>query len=195
MTNLYPFLMYVIVTTFTPGPNNILSMSHAVQSGYKKTLPFLAGVFSGFVVLLLLCGLLNFALVNLLPAVRPYLNLLGAAYMVYLAIHIALSKPAGPTDGSRGLNTYWAGFYLQFLNLKGILYGVTVFSNFIIQSYTAPLILALFAVGLAAICFVAVSCWALGGGILRNFIKTYQRPFNLVMAALLIYTAVASLIH
>jgi cysteine/O-acetylserine efflux protein len=195
MINFTPFLAYVFVTTFTPGPNNILAMSNAVQSGYKKTLPFLGGVFSGFVVLLLLCGLLNFALANLLPEVRPWLNLLGAAYMVYLAIHIALSKPAAAGDAPRGLNTYWAGFYLQFLNLKGILYGVTVYSNFIIQYYTAPLVLGLFAVGLAAICFVAVSCWALGGGVLRNFLKTYQRPFNLLMAALLVYTAVASLLH
>ena len=27
MVNLYPFLAYVVVTTFTPGPNNILAMS------------------------------------------------------------------------------------------------------------------------------------------------------------------------
>ena len=195
MPNLYPFLTYVFVTTFTPGPNNILSMSNAVQSGYKKTLPFLGGVFTGFVVVLMLCGLLNFALVNLLPTARPWLNLLGAAYMIYLAIHIALSKPAEAEGAPHGLNTYWAGFNLQFLNLKGILYGVTVFSNFIIQTTTAPLALGLFAVGLAAVAFVAISCWALGGGLLRNFLKTYQRPFNLVMAALLVYTAVASFLH
>jgi threonine/homoserine/homoserine lactone efflux protein len=195
MANLYPFLAYVFVTTFTPGPNNILSMSHAVQSGYKKTLPFLAGIFSGFVVVMLLCGLLNFALANLLPQVRPWLNLLGAAYMVYLAIHIALSKPAAADAAPRGLNSYWAGFNLQFLNLKVILYGVTVFSNFIIQAYSSPLALGLFSIGLAAIGFVSISCWAFGGEVLRSFLKTYQRAFNLAMAALLVYTAVASLIH
>jgi hypothetical protein len=28
--------------------------------------------------------------------------------------------------------------------------------------------------------------WALGGEVLRGFLKTYQRAFNLVMAALLV---------
>jgi threonine/homoserine/homoserine lactone efflux protein len=133
--------VYVFVTTFTPGPNNILSMSHAVQSGYKKTLPFLGGIFTGFVVVMLLCGLLNFALINLLPQVRPWLNLLGAAYMVYLAIYIAFSKPAAADAAPHGLNSF------------------------------------------------------LGDEVLRGFLKIYQRGFNLAMAALLVYTAIASLIH
>ncbi len=194
MINLYPFLTYVFVTTFTPGPNNILSMTHAAHSGYRKTLPFLVGVFSGFVIVLLLSGLLNFALVNLLPQVRPWLNWLGAAYMVYLAVHIALSRPA-ENDGQHRLNSYWGGFSLQFLNLKGILYSITIFSTFIIQAYSDPLSVTLFSISLAAIAFISCSCWAFSGQAFRSFLKSNPRWFNLAMAALLVYTAVASLIH
>ncbi|WP_331710011.1 hypothetical protein [Paenibacillus swuensis] len=39
-----PFLLYVFVTTFTPGPNNLLSMSNAHQYGFKKTLRFIFGI-------------------------------------------------------------------------------------------------------------------------------------------------------
>ncbi len=36
MPNLYPFLIYVIVTTFTPGPNNIMAMTNAMHDGFKE---------------------------------------------------------------------------------------------------------------------------------------------------------------
>jgi cysteine/O-acetylserine efflux protein len=195
MINLLPFATYVFVTTFTPGPNNLLSMSNAMHSGYRKTLRFLAGIFSGFLLLMLLCGLLNFALLNLAPRVRVWLNILGAAYMVYLAIHIMTSKPDEGEQASGRLNTFRAGFVLQFINLKGILYGVTVFSNFIVPVYRDPRQVALFAVGLALVAFAAISCWALGGDIFRKTLNRYYRAANIVMGALLIYSAVASLVE
>jgi cysteine/O-acetylserine efflux protein len=195
MPNLIPFITYVFVTTFTPGPNNLLSMSNAMHSGYRRTLRFLAGIITGFFIVMLLSGLLNFALVNLAPQVRVWLNILGAVYMVYLAIHIMLSKPDTGEQATDRLNTFRAGFVLQFLNLKGILYGVTVYSNFIVPAYPDPRQAALFAPLLSAIAFLAISAWALGGDIFRKTLNRYYRAANIIMGLLLIYTAVASLIH
>ena len=195
MLNLIPFITYVFVTTFTPGPNNLLSMSNAMHSGYRRTLRFLAGIISGFFIVMLLSGLLNFALVNLAPQVRVWLNILGAAYMVYLAIHIMLSKPDTGEQATDHLNNFRAGFVLQFLNLKGILYGVTVYSNFIVPAYPDPRQAALFAPLLSAIAFLAISAWALGGDIFRKTLNRYYRAANIIMGLLLIYTAIASLIH
>ena len=193
MPNLYPFLTYVIVTTFTPGPNNILSMSNGLRDGYRNTLRFLAGVTSGFLVVMLISGALNVALVNIIPQMRTWLNWFGAAYMLYLSVHIAVSKPNAETAGSNGLNTFKAGFALQFINLKGILYGITVFSLFITPAYQNPLVVSLFAPLLSVVAFIAVSSWALGGNVFRRFLGKYEWAFNLVMAALLIYSAGTSL--
>ncbi len=135
MPNLYPFLTYVLVTTFTPGPNNILSMSNAMRYGYRRTLRFLAGVGTGFVVMLLIAGLLNVLIERVMPRVHIWLELLGAAYLVYLAAHLAFSKPRDGAPADPRLNTFGAGFALQFVNLKGILYGVTVFAMFITPIY------------------------------------------------------------
>jgi threonine/homoserine/homoserine lactone efflux protein len=73
------------------------------------------------------------------------------------------------------------------------LYGVTVFSNFIVPAYHDPLQVALFAPLLALIGFMATSCWALGGDIFRKTLNRYYRAANIVMGILLIYTAIASL--
>ncbi|HWJ02835.1 MAG TPA: lysine transporter LysE, partial [Verrucomicrobiae bacterium] len=37
MPNFAAFLSYVLVTSFTPGPNNIMSMSNASRYGFKKS--------------------------------------------------------------------------------------------------------------------------------------------------------------
>lgn len=193
MATFYPLLIYVLVTTFTPGPNNILAMSHGVQSGFRRTLGFLAGIFSGFAVVMLICGLLNVVLVGWLPQIQLWLNLLGAAYMAYLGIHTILSKPAENGETKNGANTYGAGVALQFLNLKVILYGITVYSLFITRLFTQPYAIALSAVVLAGVGFVATSCWALGGSVFRAYWQKHYRLFNWVMGGLLIYLAVHSL--
>jgi cysteine/O-acetylserine efflux protein len=175
--NFLPFLTYVIVTTFTPGPNNVLAMSNAMRDGYKKTLGFLAGIFTGFLLVMLLCGLLNYVLLSLLPQVKLWLNLLGAGYMVYLALHIIFSRPAENGQDQNNLNSFRAGFVLQFLNLKVILYGITVFSTFIIQAYHDPLTVSLFAPILAGVGLISTSFWAGGGHLFRSF---FAKIFPLV---------------
>jgi cysteine/O-acetylserine efflux protein len=195
MANLFPFLAYVVVTTFTPGPNNILAMSNAMQSGYRKTLGFLAGMTAGFFVVMMACALFNVLLIRVLPQARFWLNLFGAAYMLYLAVHILRSGSPEDRPESSSLNTFSAGFVLQFLNLKVILYGITVFSMFITQAFSDLKVELFFAPVLAGVGFVSISCWALGGDIFRSYLKKYYRIFNLAMAVLLVYTAIASLLH
>ena len=194
MPNLYPFLAYVFVTTFTPGPNNILSMTNGLRYGYRRSLRFLVGIATGFLVVMLMSGLLNIALVNLVPPLRFWFGLFGAAYMLYLAVHIALSKPAKDDQLLSDFATFRAGFALQFVNLKGILYGITVFATFITPNYHDLIIVSLFAILLTCVAFAAVSSWALGGNIFQHFLHQHERGFNLAMAALLVYTAIASLL-
>lgn len=194
MPNFSPFLSYVVVTIFTPGPNNILSMAHGLRHGYRNTLRFLSGVTTGFLLVMLLSGALNIALVSILPQLRMWLNGFGAAYMLFLAGHIAFSKPQQEAGRPESLNTFRAGFALQFINLKGILFGVTVFSLFITPVYQSPWMVSLFAPLLAMVTFIAVSSWALGGNLFHSFLRKYERWFNLGMAALLVYTAIAGLI-
>ena len=194
MINLYPFFVYVFVTTFTPGPNNILSMTNGLRYGYRRTLGFLAGETAGFFIVMLTSGLLNVVLDSLVPQIRTWLNIFGALYMVYLAAHIVFSKSTEEGATQKDLNTFNAGFALQFVNLKGILYGVTVFALFIIPVYQNPFIVGCFALLLSCIGFIAVSSWALGGNLFRSFLRKYEKWFNLAMGALLVYTAIASLV-
>jgi threonine/homoserine/homoserine lactone efflux protein len=190
--NLLAFGMYVVITTFTPGPNNLMAMSNGLHTGFRRTLRFLGGVFAGFIVIMLVCALANFAFMKLLPSIHIWLNLFGAAYMIYLAVHVMRSKPHEEQE-NEGLNTFRAGFSMQLINPKVILYGITVFSNFIIPTYQSVPVLILFSLLLAVVGLIATSCWAYFGVIFRTFFAKYDRVINIAMGLLLIYTAIASL--
>jgi cysteine/O-acetylserine efflux protein len=189
--NFFAFITYVMVTTFTPGPNNMMAMSNGLHDGFRKTLRFLIGVFVGFFLVILLCGYLNFVLVSILPKARFWLNLLGTGYMIYLGIHIELTKQGDSTEVDRPLNTFMAGALMQFLNLKLILYGITVFSNFIIPFHRDLPTLTLYTIILALIGFIATACWAAFGVAFRTVFSKYSMVINISLGLLLIYSAIA----
>lgn len=191
MVNLTAFLSYVFVVTFTPGPNNIMSMSNGNQFGYRKTLKFMLGIFSGFFIILLLSTYFNLVLFNIMPKVKFYMGILGSIYMTYLAIMIMKSKDKTSKDEDARLNSFFTGMTMQFLNPKCILYCITVTSNFIIPYYKSNLILIFFSILLSIIGFVSISCWALFGSLFQKFLSKYRKPFNIVMGLLLLYGAIS----
>lgn len=190
--NLLAFGMYVVMTTFTPGPNNLMAMSNGLHTGFRRTIKFLIGVFAGFIVVMSICAFANFAFMKFVPTLHGWLSLFGAGYMIYLAIHIMRSKSHAEEENI-GLNTFKAGLSMQLINPKLILYGLTVFSNFIIPIYQSIPVLMLFVLFLAIVGLIATSSWAYFGVVFRTFFAKYERFINIAMGLLLIYTAVASL--
>ena len=113
--------------------------------------------------------------------------------MVFLAIHIIRTKPIADDPSANNFNSFKAGFVIQFLNIKVIVYGITIFSLFIIERYHDLASISLIAIVLAFIGFVTTTTWALSGNLFRPLLKKHYRIFNIIMGALLVYTAIASL--
>ena len=80
-----PLVSFVMVTTFTPGPNNISSASMGVLYGYRDTVKYLTGISVGFFFIMLLCAYVSSTLLRLIPSVEPMLRIIGAAYILWLA--------------------------------------------------------------------------------------------------------------
>lgn len=191
MINLVPFLSYVFVTTFTPGPNNIMSMTNANRDGFKKTIKFNFGVFAGFLVIMLACSYFNLLLFNLIPSIKIFMSIIGSTYMLYLAYKIYTSKSVEGEGDNTHINSFLTGLIMQFVNVKVILYGITVFSSFIIPYYSNPASQVLFSLLLAFIGFVSTTCWALFGALFQKLLSKYRKAFNIIMSLLLIYSAIA----
>lgn len=191
MINLIPFLSYVFITTFTPGPNNILSMTNAKKYGFRNSFRFNLGILTGFIILMITCSYFNLFLFNLMPKIKHYVGILGAVYMLYLAYKVAFSTKVGKDLTNKQTNTYLTGLTMQFFNPKVILYGITVIATFITPYYKSDFSLILFSLFLAFIGFVATLCWALFGALFQNFLTKYNKRFNIVMGLLLVYCAIS----
>lgn len=190
------FLLFVVVTSFTPGPNNMMAMAFANKNGFKKTTTFCIGVGFGFFVIILCCLLFNRLLLSLIPAIELPLSLFGVGYMLYLAFKILMSKDSGSNnDGKAHTNLFLIGALLQFINPKAILYGITVVSTFILPYYTSMSSYLFLSAFLGIVGIMSTFTWSLLGSMLQTFVKQYQKPFNILMALLLVYSAFTILVR
>jgi threonine/homoserine/homoserine lactone efflux protein len=127
------FLTYALITAFTPGPNNIMSLSNASRLGVRRALPFNFGALAGFSIVMLLSTVLSTALYAVLPAIKTPMLLIGAAYLLYLAWKTF--KSTGIHEESGLKSGFVSGFLMQFVNPKGIVYAIVSMETFVIPHY------------------------------------------------------------
>jgi cysteine/O-acetylserine efflux protein len=187
--DVFAFLSFVVVTSFTPGPNNILAMSNAARYGFRRSVPFTLGVGAGFFAIVGLSIAFTIALYRVIPTIKPVMTVIGAAYILWLAYKTVTSSPHGEAKG--GESSFLSGLLLQFLNPKAILYGITAASTFIVPYYHTVPVLVGFALVLALVSLVSTNCWALFGSVFQRFMSENHRVVNYVMGALLVYCAVS----
>lgn len=189
MPDVLAFASFVVVTTFTPGPNNIMAMSNAARFGFRRSMPFTLGVCAGFFAVIGLSITFTIALYRAIPTIKPVMTVLGAAYILWLAYK---TVTVSPHDSAAATQTSFAsGALLQFLNPKAILYGITVSSTFIVPYYRSLPAYVGFAAALALLALASTSCWALFGSVFQRFMSRYQRSVGWIMGALLVYCAVS----
>lgn len=183
-----PFFPYAFVTAFTPGPNNILALNAISIYGWRRGKMTMLGIFSGFLCVMLLCAAGCFGMARLMPKLTGFLKYIGVAYIVWLSLHVLRSKPGGG-EGRRG-ESFWIGFTLQFVNVKIILYAVTVYTGYVLPFSQSPRYLLAAALCLTLFGVAGSITWGVAGGVFQGFIARHYKPFNAAMALLLMLSAV-----
>lgn len=183
------FLTYTVITALTPGPNNILALSSVNQYGLRRSLRVLAGMSAGFFILMFACGMFTFTLISILPAVTKWLVWAGAAYILWLAWRIGTSDP-GVVNRADNPLSFWVSFWLQFVNVKIILYGITALSAFVLPVTHDAFWVASISTLLAIIGCLGNFIWALAGHFFQSIFRRYGRVVNATLALLLVYCAV-----
>jgi len=194
---LIPFLTYAAVTTFTPGPNNITSTAIGMRLGYRRTIPYILGIVAGFLVIMLAAGVLTDVARRAYSGAMPYLKWIGVIYMCWLAVSLFLPSTHGADAGQARNASFRSGLFLQIVNPKVILYGITIYSSFHVLLADTPMMLIGSSVFLAILGGIATSLWAVFGNLMAGFLKgrAAMLVFNITMALLLLYSAVSILIH
>lgn len=190
MFHVSDFLLYCFITAYTPGANNLLSMSNAMRLGFRRSVRFNLGILAGFAVVMSICTLFIAALYSLLPRVKLCMQVLGAAYMLYLAWQVWRSaadlRAAGGQEAS-----FFAGMLLQFANPKIYIYAITAMTLYILPVYQSAGALLGFTVVLALIGASGSFAWALFGAAFCKFFAKHVKAVHSVMALLLVYCAAA----
>ena len=178
------FFIYAIINAITPGPGNILALNTVSNYGWKKGKPLFFGIFVGYFVVQILCAVFVFGVSAFLPNVLGVMKYIGAAYILWLAIHIVISKPA--IDSSEKSASFLKGFLLQFVNVKIYLFGITALTGYITDYSTSLMTLLFFELIIATIGTIATLTWIGLGVLLRKAYQTYYRTINIVLALTLL---------
>lgn len=190
MFHLYDFLIYCFITAYTPGANNLLSMSNAIRLGFRRSVRFNMGILAGFSIIMTVCTVFSAALYSFLPKVKTAMQIAGAAYMLYLAWKVWRSSADLSADSGKEAS-FLSGMILQSANPKIYIYAITAMSLYILPAYDHPGTLAGFAVILSLIGASGSFVWALFGAAFCRFFSGHTKAVNLIMALLLVYCAAA----
>lgn len=181
---IFNFMIYAIINAFTPGPGNFLALNTVTNYGLKRGKPLFFGIFAGYYFVQTSCCVFVYALGSLLPQFLAVMKYIGAAYILWLAIHIAISKP-GKTGDEKSAS-FWKGFALQFVNVKIYLFGITALTGFITDYSRAFPVLFLFEMIIATVGTIATATWIGLGMMIQTFYEKHFRIINIIMALALL---------
>jgi threonine/homoserine/homoserine lactone efflux protein len=185
---LLAFIGFAFVSSITPGPNNTMLLASGVNYGFRRTLPHIAGISLGCMVMLLLVGLGLGQVFAALPQLYGVLRYAGAAYLLWLAWKIATAgaMTAHKSEGGRPL-TFWQAAAFQWVNPKAWILVVGAASTYAPREDFGRNVIVL-AILLGLVNAPSICVWAGFGTALRPFLSHPRRVrvFNVTMALLLV---------
>ena len=140
------FLFYCYISAITPGPANICSLSTSLQEGKKAAFQLWIGIFTGFFIVSIISVFVSYFLGTALNDKVQYLSFVGAAYLIYLAIHILVGhnnkseqknddeekSPNMDSSEKSFFQHFLTGVLVQLTNVKIMLMCLTAITSFVL---------------------------------------------------------------
>lgn len=190
--------IFALVGAITPGPVNVLALSHGCARATWPSLCFVLGASLSYagVVWLMGTGTQHLLLEN--PTLVNTTQWLGAAYLLFLAWKIANApmptlKLAQADSPERRLQAFGDGVAVQALNPKAWLVALAGVSLFVLPPSNTPSHLWLFCGVSLLACVIGVGSWALMGRVLAHWLESpgRLRHLNRALACALAVTVVS----
>ena len=178
---------FALVSSITPGPNNMMLMASGANFGLKRTVPHALGVGIGFTLMIVLVGVGLMGLFDIVPWLNTVLKVVSIAYLLWLAWKIA---HAAPPDGSKAAASkpmsFVSAMLFQWVNPKAWSMALTAIALYAPDRNLAAV--ALVAAIFGIINLPSTSLWAVMGQALSGWLASPQRlrAFNWTMAGLLV---------
>ncbi|MEX3789157.1 LysE family translocator [Paraburkholderia sp. BR14374] len=180
-------ILFALVTSITPGPNNTMLLASGVNFGFRRTLPHLSGISVGVVLLMLSVGVgLGEAFVHF-PVLYTVLEVVSVAYLLYLAWKIGTSGELKLRNGERRPMRFHEAIAFQWVNPKAWMMVLTAATTIHLSNSFGMNAVAMAAV-FYVIGFPCICVWARFGTAMREVLSNPKRLriFNVAMALLLV---------
>ncbi|MBU2882666.1 LysE family translocator [Psychrosphaera sp. B3R10] len=187
METLMTLALFAFVSSITPGPNNLMLLSSGVNFGWRRTLPHMIGVASGFTLMVFLVGIGVIQLFDMVPQSYVVLKWFCIVYLSYLAVKIARSGNAVAREsGSVKPMTFMQAVLFQWVNPKAWTMALSAISVYAPERDLISVIWV--SLIFAAINLPSITVWVVVGDRLQQFLTSAVKlkVFNYSMATLLI---------
>jgi threonine/homoserine/homoserine lactone efflux protein len=91
-SQLFPLILFGIATSFSPGPNNIMTSYTAFNFGFKKTIPTMLGVVLGWTTLIILLQIGSAMVFQKFEILQTIIKALGSIYLLFMAYKLSFSS-------------------------------------------------------------------------------------------------------
>jgi threonine/homoserine/homoserine lactone efflux protein len=185
---------FAIVSSLTPGPNNLMLMAAGANFGFWRSIPHMLGIAIGFTVMIILVGLGLIQIFDAFPTSYTILKFFSVAYLLWLAIKIANAAPPERSEPSHAPISFTQAALFQWVNPKAWSMALTAVTAYA-PGQTLQAILVVATV-FGTINLPTVSVWTVMGQQIRRILDKphWMRAFNIGMAILLVLSALPVLL-
>jgi len=192
-TLLISIFIFSFATSMTPGPNNIMLLSSGLTYGYKRTIPHIYGVVLGFPFMTICVGLGLGKIFEIYPIAFTILKIIGIFYLLWLAWHIANSKPSfKENDESSEPLRFVQVVLFQWVSPKNWIKIITAISVYVTSLENSLIQIIVISIIFFSTVLMSANSWAIGGIVLKKLIKSEIgiKRFNIIMAILLVLSII-----
>ena len=187
---LIALITFALVSTVSPGPNNIMLMASGANVGFMRTIPHMLGIIFGFSLMVALGGVGLMGLFTAYPVVQQSLRIASMLYLLYLAVKIAKSKPMTNDASDYKPMSFLSAASFQWVNPKAWTMALTAISVYAASAELQDILLVSLIFGLVNV--PSVSLWTTAGKQLQGILQAPAKikVFNYSMAGLLVLSIV-----
>ncbi len=197
--------VFAVVSSVTPGPNNLMLMASGINFGLRRTLPHMLGIGIGFTLMIVLIGVGVMQFIEAIPGSGFFIAILSSVYLLFMAWKIATTDTAPVTtnenEGQRRSKpfTFLQAALFQWVNPKAWTMALTAISIYAPKSQGWPAVFLVAGI-FGIINLPCTSLWAFMGAKLSVFLSDpfRRKTFNIIAASLLVaslYPTIAGLIR
>jgi threonine/homoserine/homoserine lactone efflux protein len=178
--------VFALVSSITPGPNNLMLMASGANYGFRPTIPHMLGIGLGFMFMLFLVGIGLIGVFDAIPYSYETLKLVSILYLCWLAWRVANAAPPDEETKTGKPFTFLQAAAFQWVNPKAWTMALTAMTLYAPDRSLWAILVVTTVFGL--INMPSVSLWTLVGQKMQIVLtsRIRLRIFNITMAVLLV---------